>query len=152
MRYHLMVLIAICAAATFSMLPVISPVHANEGDMQATVGKPATIAISGATNPAPADAGTRIVVTVNGYEPSKAGPVTTVVSVHCGDNIQEIGRFGIFPDKAFSVSAGAQPQRFSFPLPDDPACRQPRAITIHLEPQTGDGAGASVNIGDASRE
>ncbi|QND46744.1 hypothetical protein HB780_09560 (plasmid) [Rhizobium lusitanum] len=152
MRYHLMVLIAICAAATFSMLGIISPVHANEGDMQATVGKPATIAISGATNPAPADVGTRIVVTVSGYEPSKTGPVTTVVSVHCGGDTQEIGRFGIFPDEAFSASAGTQPQRFSFLLPDDPACRQPRAITIHLEPQTGDGVGASVTIGSANIE
>ena len=152
MRYHLLVLIAICAAATVLMLPITSPIHANEGDMQVTVGKPATIAISGATERAPADAGTRIVVTVNGYEPSPTGAVTTIVSVHCGDGVREIGRFGIFPNEAFSVSGGARPQRFGFPLPDDPACRQPQTVIIHLEPQTGNGAGASIAIGNANIE
>ncbi|MFW8606769.1 hypothetical protein [Rhizobium beringeri] len=151
MRYHRWVLIAICAAA-FSVLCVVSPVQANEGNMQATVGKPATIAISGASAHLPVDGSARIVVTVNAYEPSKTGPVATVVSVRCSEGLREIGRFGIFPNEAFSVPGGTKPQRFGFLLPDEPACRQPQTIEISLEPQTGDGAGASITIGGASIE
>lgn len=151
MRYHRRMLIAIGAAA-FSVLRIVGPVQASEGDMQATVGKPATVAISGAAAHAPVDGGARVVVTVNAYEPSKAGPVATVVSVRCGEELREIGRFGIFPNQAFSVSAGAKPQRFGFLLPDEPACRQPQTIEISLDPQTGDGTGASITIGSASIE
>ncbi|MBB3612708.1 hypothetical protein [Rhizobium sp. BK602] len=151
MRYHPWVLIAMCAAA-FSVLRIVSPVQANEGDMQATIGKPATIAISGASAHAPVAGGARVVVTINAYQPSMAGPVATVVSVRCGAELREIGRFGIFPNQAFSVSAGAKPQRFGFLLPDEPACRQPQTIEISLDPQTGDGTGASITIGSASIE
>lgn len=151
MRYRRSVLIAICAAA-FSVLRLVSPVHANEDGMQATVDKPAIIAISGASERAWVDGGARIVVTINAYEPSKTGPVATVVSVRCGDDVREIGRFGIFPDKAFSVSGGAKPQRFGFPLPNDLACRKPQTVIIHLEPQTGNGAGSSIAVGSANIE
>jgi hypothetical protein len=152
MRYHFLVLIAIFAAATVSMFCIISPVHANEGDMQATVDNPATIAISGASERALVDGRARIVVTINAYEPSKTGPVATVVSVRCGDDVREIGRFGIFPNEPFSVSDGAKPQRFGFPLPNDLACRRPQTVIIHLEPQTGNGAGASIAVGSANIE
>lgn len=152
MRYRLLMLIAICAVAIFVMPPIIGPVHANEGEMQATVGKPATIAISGKAERPYAEAGGRVVVTITGYEPSTAGSVTVVVSVRCGDDLREIGRFGIFPDVAFSVSAGAKPQQFGFPLPIDPACRQPQSVTLHVEPQAGTGVGASIAIGSASIE
>ncbi|NLR98034.1 hypothetical protein HGP17_14540 [Rhizobium sp. P38BS-XIX] len=151
MRYHRWVLIAICAAA-FSMLRVASPAYANEDAMQATVDKPVTIAIAGAAQHAPVDGRKRIVVTVNAYEPSTAGPVTMVVSVHCGDVLREIGRFGIFPSEAFSVSRSGNSQRFGFPLPDDAVCRQVRTVEIGLEPQTGDGMGATITIGGASIE
>lgn len=152
MRYRLLMLIAICAVAMFVMPRFISPIHANEGEMQATVGKPATIAISGKAGGTFAEAGARVVVTVTGYEPSTAGPVTVVVSVRCGDDLREIGRFGIFPDRAFSGSGGAKPQQFGFPLPNDPACRQPQSVTVHIEPQAGTGAGASIAISSASIE
>lgn len=151
MRCHRSVLIAICAAA-FSVLRLVSPVQANENGMQATVDNPATIAISGASERALVDGGARIVVTINAYEPSKSGPVATVVSVRCGDDVREIGRFGIFPDAAFSVSGGAKPQRFGFPLPNDLACRKSQTVIIHLEPQTGNGAGASIAVGSANIE
>ncbi|NTJ68574.1 hypothetical protein G6M50_24415 [Agrobacterium rhizogenes] len=151
MRYHRRVLIAICAMA-FTMLRIGGPVQASGSDMQATVGKPVTIAIAGVAEHAPVDGGKRIIMTVNAYEPSKSGPVTIVVSVRCGEALREIGRFGIFPNEAFSVSRGSNPQRFGFPLPDEPSCRQPQTVEIALEPQTGDGAGASITIGSAGIE
>ncbi|WFU07233.1 hypothetical protein QA648_34655 (plasmid) [Rhizobium sp. CB3171] len=151
MRYHRWLPIAIFAVA-LSVLRIVSPVQANESDVRATVSKPVTIAISGRAAHASADASARLVVTVTGYEPSTAGPVTTVVSLRCGSDVREIGRFGIFPNKAFSVSDGTKPQRFGFPLPDDPSCRQPETAIIRLEPQTGGGAGASITISDASIE
>ena len=151
MRYHRSVLIAICAASLW-VLSLVSPLQANEDSMQATVDKPATIAISGASERALVDGATRIVVTINAYEPSKTGPVATVVSVRCGDDVREIGRFGIFPDEAFSVSRGTKPQRFGFPLPNDLACRRTQTVIIHLEPQTGNGAGASITVGGANIE
>ncbi|WP_082935751.1 MULTISPECIES: hypothetical protein [unclassified Rhizobium] len=149
MRYHRWVLIAIRAAA-LSMLRIVSPVQANESDMRATTSKPATITISSRAVHSSADTSARVVLTVTGYEPSTSGPVTTVVSLDCGSNVREIGRFGIFPNKAFSVLDGAKPQRFGFPLPDDPSCRQPQTVIIRLEPQTGGGSGASITISDAS--
>ncbi|MBP2449735.1 hypothetical protein [Rhizobium leguminosarum] len=151
MRYHCWVLIAICATA-FSVLRIVSPVQASEGDMRATVDKPARVTISGATARASVSGGARVVVTIEAYEPSKTGPVAAVVSLLCSDKLQEIGRFGIFPSEAFSVSRGGKPQRFGFLLPDEPACRQPQSIEISLEPQTGNGVGASITIGSASIE
>ncbi len=151
MRHHRWMLIATCAAA-FSVPRIVSIAQASGSDMQVTVDKPATIAISGASANAPADTSARVVVTVNAYEPSKAGPVATVVSVYCGEGLREIGRFGIFPNEAFSVSRGDKPQRFGFPLPNEPRCRQPQTIKITLEPQTGNGVGASITIGSAGIE
>ncbi|SCB24165.1 hypothetical protein [Rhizobium hainanense] len=151
MRYHRWMLIAICVVA-FTMLRIGSPIQASGSDMQATVDKPVTIAIAGVAERAPGNGGKRIVVTVNAYEPSKSGSVTIVVSVRCGEVLREIGRFGIFPNEAFSVSRGSNPQRFGFPLPDEPSCRQPQTVEIGLEPQTGDGTGASITIGSAGIE
>lgn len=151
MRYHRWMLIAICVVA-FTMLRIGNPIQASGSDMQATVDKRVTIAIAGVAEHAPVDGGKRIVVTVNAYEPSKAGPVMIVVSVRCGEALREIGRFGIFPDQAFSVLRGGNPQRFGFPLPDEPGCRQPLTLEIGLEPQTGEGRGASITIGSTSIE
>lgn len=126
--------------------------------MRATVDKPATVpvsamALSGPANAGPANAGTeRLVVTVDGYEPSAAGPVVFVVTARCGDSTQELGRFGIMESGPVAPGGMMEPQNFGFNLPDDPACRHPSDVVVHVEPTRGDGAGASVSIQGARIE
>ena len=144
--------------------------------MRATVDKPATVSVSaptlsgpsnagpanagpanagpanaGPANAGPANAGNeRLVVTVDGYEPSGAGPVVFVVTARCGDTTQELGRFGILESGA--PGGTMEPQNFGFNLPDDPACRHPSDVIVHVEPTQGDGAGASISIQGARIE
>ncbi|MFW8589161.1 hypothetical protein ACOJBM_43275 [Rhizobium beringeri] len=135
MRYHRWVLIAICAAA-FSVLCVVSPVQANEGNMQATVGKPATIAISGASAHLPVDGSARIVVTVNAYEPSKTGPVATVVSVRCSEGLRKSAVLAFFRTKRFPCRAGPSLSGLAFCCPTSPpaANRRQSKSASNLKP------------------
>jgi hypothetical protein len=90
--------------------------------------------------------GGRIVVTVTDYTPSSTGPVTVVVQVRCGEDLVQIGRFGIMPQTAFSADDPDSAQQFGLPLRRD-RCPEPRAVVIRLEPGLGGGEDARIGIG-----
>jgi hypothetical protein len=146
----------ICGAAILAVAGLGILAQAQETKMLATVDRPATVPVSplsGPANAGPANAGNeRLVVTVDGYEPSAAGPVVFVVTARCGDTTQELGRFGIMESGPVAPGGTMQPQHFGFNLPDDPACRHPSDVIVHVEPTQGDGAGATVSIQGARIE
>ena len=119
--------------------------------MRATVDRPATVAVSPRMLSAPASGG-QLVVTIDGYQPSPAGPVTFVVTALCGGKTRELGRFGVLEAGPVAADGKTEPQSFGFVLPDDPACRNPSNITVNVEPTQGDGKGASVSIQGARIE
>ena len=90
--------------------------------------------------------GGRIVVTVTDYTPSATGPVTVVVQARCGEDLVQIGRFGIMPQTAFSAADPGSAQQFGLPLRRD-RCPEPRAVVIRLEPGSGGGEDARIGIG-----
>ena len=121
--------------------------------MRATVDKPATIPVARRTSSAPAKAGgEQLVVTIDGYQSSAAGPVVFVVTALCGGTTRELGRFGVLESGPVAADGKTEPQSFGFGLPDDPACHDPIDVTVHVEPIQGDGKGASVSIREARIE
>lgn len=139
---------ALCVVGSVGTSPVLAQ-DPGEGGVRVTVtvGRPTVVPVSGSRT---ATLGTRrLIVTVDTFEASAAGPVTAAVIVRCGGKDQELGRFGIFPDVSFVTSDQVEPLRFAFDLPSDVACTPIRDVVISLEPGIGGGAGASMTIGSA---
>jgi hypothetical protein len=129
---------------------------AQEGDqLLATVDKPARIT---ATRTAPAvDAAParpmRVIVSVTHYRPTEDGsPLEVVVNGRSGDGAeQEIGRFGITPDREFASADPSTTQRFRFALPRElaamAAAGKPLTFSVQLVPVHGKGQGAFLRLG-----
>jgi hypothetical protein len=140
---------AACCLLSLALWPVAA---CTEGDhLLATVNKPATIT---ATQRAPlGDAESvsprRVIISVTNYHPTDDGsPVEVVVKGHVDNDAgQEVGRFGITPDREF-VADPAGAQRFGFTLPQNLATARSIAFSVHLVPVRGDGKGASLRVGD----
>jgi hypothetical protein len=75
-----------------------------------------------------------------------------VVTALCGGTTRELGRFGVLESGPVAADGKIEPQSFGFSLPDDPLCRKPSDVTVHVEPTQGDGKGASVSIRGARIE
>lgn len=110
-----------------------------------TVSAPMTIELP--RPPHPLSAHLQLVVPVIEYRASSAGPVSFVVILHCQNKNVEIGRFGILGEIVRSQRQYSQ-QNFGFLLPKDPDCKNARAITVSLQPTSGDGSGARMTLGD----
>jgi hypothetical protein len=146
-------LIPICGAAILALAGLDNSAPAGEHSMRATVDKPATIPVARRTSSAPAKAGDeQLVVTINGYQSSPAGPVVFVVTALCGGTKRELGRFGILESGPVAADAKAEPQSFAFSMPNDPPCHDPIRVTVSVEPTQGNGKGASVSIQNARIE
>jgi hypothetical protein len=120
------------------------------GQAVATVDKPVIVTATPPPRNAAAESGRmQAVVSVTGYHPaSDRLPVEVVVSGHInGGTEQEVGRFGITPDSAFTVSS-SEAQRFGLNLPPSLAAGAPVTFSIRIMPTLGTGEGASVRIGD----
>lgn len=145
MRIASRFLLAISVATMSAAAVLVCASLANEDGVRVTVGEPATVRLSEKNEPSSTGAGgRRIVVVVDAFEPSPAGPIAVVVTMQCGDATEEIGRFGVFPNAAFTSSSRVEPQRFGFDMPDNLACPRPKNVTLRLEPSLGDGSGASM--------
>lgn len=130
---------------------VTAPGKAEEGAGRVTIGTPARIPIAPPSDRASTpDRPLRVVVSVTGFTPSSDGPVGAVVTIPCGAEEREIGRFAIFPNTAFSASQPSKIQRFGFALPDDAECARPTSVSVRLEARMGDGRSADLTIGGAT--
>jgi hypothetical protein len=124
----------------------------------ATVGAPASMTLgrgplTDAARPLPSR-GAGVIVTVSGYQPPAEGAVQIVVKakvMETGDE-REIGRFGVMPRTAFSSGQPDKTQRFRLSLPPDLPLEKIEKLKVYLVPSTGDGAGARVEIGNATVE
>ncbi len=145
MRADLLVRLVSCGLAMIPTLP-----RAEQNSVHVTVDSPAVVSVSGAKR-TPAEGG-RLVITVSGFQPSPAGPVTAVIVAQCRGTTTEIGRFGVLPNKAFVASGEVGVQRFGLELPEEPACHTLSSVTVRLEPELGNGAGASMTIQSAKIE
>jgi hypothetical protein len=133
----------------------IAAASAEEGDqLRATVDQPARIT---ATEAAPGSNGAatsrRVVVSVTHYRPTDDGsPIEVVVKARtAGGGEQDIGSFGITPDREFTSTAPSTTQRFSFALPSEfaavLAAGKPVIFSVHLVPVRGEGRGAALRVG-----
>jgi hypothetical protein len=144
---------AICGTAVLAFAGLGNSVPASEHNMRATVDKPATIPVARRTSSASAKAGReQLVVTIDGYQSSPAGPVVFVVTTICRGTARELGRFGILESGPVGADGKTEPQSFGFNLPEDSACRDPSEVTVHVAPTQGNGKGASVSIRGATIE
>ncbi|MCA1510458.1 hypothetical protein [Bradyrhizobium sp. NBAIM01] len=125
-----------------------------EGDpLIATVGKPAIVT---ATRSKPQEGLTadkvpsRVVVLVTGFQPAQQGNVRAIVKVQRADGKeQEIGTFGVFPDRAFKAET-SRARAFSFPLPKELAVDSVKLkIEVVPDKERGTGEGARLEIGRA---
>ena len=129
---------------------------AQEGDqLLATVDNPARITATrtaSAGNAAPARP-MRVIVSVTHYRPTEDGsPLEVVVNGRSGDGVeQEIGRFGITPDREFASADPSTTQRFRFALPRElaavAAAGKPVTFSVQLVPVHGKGKGAFLRLG-----
>ena len=124
---------------------------AAEGQLIATVERPATVTVTVARGPDSIEAGQYVVVDVTGYTPPRDGAIQGVVMVqkHADSTEQEIGRFGIFPNTEFSAADPSKVRRYSFPLPRDVLHDGPVKLTVHVVPLRGEGKGARLELGGA---
>ena len=142
--------VPVCGVAMLAAIGLGNFAQAQGAKMRATVDTPATVPVSRAASSIRGSE--RLIVTVDGYEPSPAGPVTFVVTARCGDATHELGRFGILESGPTAPGGAIEPQSFGFNIPDDPSCHDPRDVIIRIEPTLGDGAGASISIRGARIE
>jgi len=117
----------------------------------ATVGKPAIVTATLAPRPlAGAAAPSRVVVQVTGYQPAQKGSVRGIVKVEKADGTdQEIGSFGVFPDRAFTAES-SRARSYSFPLPKELAAGDVK-LKVEIVPDKAQatGEGARLEVGRA---
>lgn len=139
-----------CAACALTML-IVSDRMARADDREATASRPATIT----AKPGPPDGfesagGRRVIIVVTGFHPAKESAVQVVVkATMAGSGEQEIGRFGMFPDQAFTAHDPSQAQRFSLTLPKALESSGPVTLRVYVIPFKGEGKGAAVELGEA---
>jgi len=131
--------------------------YAQEGDqLLATVDTPARITATRTASAGDAAAPARpmrVIVSVTHYRPTEDGsPLEVVVNGRAGDGAeQEIGRFGITPDREFASAEPSTTQRFRFALPRDlaavAAAGKPVTFSVQLVPVHGKGKGAFLRLG-----
>ena len=109
----------------------------------ATVSGPARLSLSA---PASAAGDAYVEIAVNAFRPASDGAVQFVVDGKCGGAVTEIGRFGVFPGRAFGPGDPGRVQRFSLPVPAGLRCAGLDAVTVRLVPTLGRGAGASAEV------
>jgi hypothetical protein len=147
---------AVAALGLGIVLMSIGPAAPADGDLVATVDKPAVLTVS-----VPAllrkDQTRQLVLDVTGFRPPSCPPGQERPDLNCtvqavvkaasdtGAPPQEIGRFSIFPNTQFSAGYPSEAQRFGFELPEHLARAGPLKIYVYLVP-----SGSDSNI--ASKE
>ena len=129
-------------AALTILFAHLGPAASENTAVVATVDKPAvvTAVASPSGSSRPADQPAQVIVTVTGYKPpsgEKPPALAAVVKVqgNGAEPDREIGRFGIFPNTAFTQAD--QARRYAFPLPKDLSNRDALMLSVQLEPFRG---------------
>ncbi len=116
----------------------------------ATRAAPATIPLLLPPGTAAVSGNTRYIdITVDNFRPSPAGPVQIVVDAVTGRDRTEIGRFAIFPERAFVANHRAEPQHFGLAVPPGLRLDGSTRLIVRIVPSRGDGAGAAVEVESA---
>jgi hypothetical protein len=132
---------------------------AAERPVIATPGSAAVVALPAPTAgeapagrpPASSGKGATMVIDVLSFQPPPQGSVQAVVTVKSPSTgaVQEIGRFGLFPNSAFKAATRDAAQSFRLTL--DPAAtdkvQQQGQVSVGLVPFGGSGDGAQLEIG-----
>jgi len=151
-------------AFCYSVLPLVVGVlvfaasyfaaGAEAGRMVATIGHPATVAVAD-RGEAKGRGGSRIVATIVAFTPASDGSAVEIVvrtrRGYCGAG-REIGRFSIFPNRAFSPSDRGKAKSFGMELPLDAVVRDPLTVTVSVEAVRGRGTGARLEMGGVEIE
>jgi len=138
------------AATACLGVALASPVRADRTRTVATVDRPAVVtAVPSAPERGAAGGSGRVILGVTGFVPSPDGTVQAVVKAArdgAGPE-REIGRFGIFPDAAFTAPDPSRARRFAFKLPEELAGAERVRLNVYLVPLHGDGKGARLDLG-----
>ena len=148
------------------LLAHLGPAASESDSVVATVDKPAVVTAVAdlSAKSRAADKPAQVVVKVTSYQPPSGKPPPALAAVvkvqgNGAEPDREIGRFGIFPNTAFT--RGDQARSYSFPLPKDLANQDALRLSVQLEPfrsgkdASGDiarGADASLEVGGAKIE
>jgi hypothetical protein len=134
----------------FAVLAGLAPLSAEEDRLIATVDNPAIVTAAPAASAAANNSPPRVIVHVTGYQPAQKGGVRAVVKVQKPDGAdQEIGTFGIFPDKAFKADT-SRARAYSFPLPKELAAGAVK-LKVEIVPDKAQATaeGAQLEVGRA---
>jgi len=132
---------------------LVTPVSAAEGDrLLATPEVPALVTASRSvgTEAVEPRRAPRVIVGVTSYQPARDGAAIRII-VKARDKEgaeREIGRFGITPNTPFKASDPSRARRFGLPLPPGFSTELLK-LNIYIEPVSGTGTGAQVEIGGA---
>lgn len=85
-------------------------------------------------------------ITVHRFAPSSKGPVQIVVTSENGSKRAEIGRFGVYPERAFASGGLIEPMRFRLTVPARLKVDQATHLTVRILPAQGKGDGAMVEV------
>jgi hypothetical protein len=96
-----------------------------------------------------AGAGRRVflAVTVTAFAPPRSGNVQAIVRAGTSDTLAEIGRFGIFPSKAFDQSNPTAARRFQFEVPDCTDAGRSCTVRVEIELKVEGGSADGVRLG-----
>jgi hypothetical protein len=118
---------------------------ADGGRLLATVSRPAIISLQ--ADPAGGGWNSRsIVISVHEFRPSANGPVQIVVEEACGGSTKVLGRFGVYPHRAFSEDDPARAQHFRAPVPPGSCVATSGTVRVRIVPSQGNGAGALAKV------
>jgi hypothetical protein len=93
-----------------------------------------------------ADATRYIDIIVDNFRPSPTGPVQIVVDAVTSHGQTEIGRFAIYPERAFVTNERAEPQRFGLAVPPGLRLDRSTRLIVRIVPSRGDGTGAAIEV------
>ena len=132
---------------------LVTPVSAAEGDrLLATPERPALVTASRSVEAEAVEPrrALRVIVGVTSYQPARDGaPIRIIVKARDKDGAErEIGRFGITPNTPFKAPDPSRARRFGLPLPPGFSTERLK-LNIYIEPVSGTGTGAQVEIGGA---
>jgi hypothetical protein len=136
--------IAVVASAVGALLG--SAAAAQAQGVIATIQRPATLPLRRSPEAGAAAGGFKYVdIAVTGFHPSSTGPVQIVVDAQGRGGRIEVGRFGLYPEHAFSGDP-AKVQRFTLNIPEGLRVTPATRLSVRLEPARGTGEGASVKL------
>jgi hypothetical protein len=116
----------------------------------ATAARPAIVPLERVADALASAEGPQYVqIAVRGYRPASDGPVEVVVEALAGAKSVEIGRFGVFPNVAFTADDPAKVQRFRLTVPTGVRLDPTTRLRVRLVPELGAGKGASIELDSA---